>query len=135
MKKFLITVNGQSYEVEVEEVGAQNDTAPVAKPQAAATPAPAPKAAAPAPRPAAAAPKPQAPSAGGAGAIKAPIPGTVLDIKVQQGAKVNAGDILLILEAMKMENEILAPKAGTVSAIYVSKGQSVNSGDAMILVE
>ncbi|MEG0146714.1 MAG: biotin/lipoyl-containing protein, partial [Clostridia bacterium] len=107
MRKFQITVNGQSYEVEVEEVGAG---APVLAPAPVQAPAPrAPQApvAAPAPK-APAAPKAQAPA--GADTIKSPMPGTILSVSVQNGASVKKGDVLLILEAMKMENEIMAPR-------------------------
>ena len=104
MRKFAITVNGQSYEVEVEEIGG------------APTFAAAPVAAAPA----------------GAKPVNAPMPGTVLDVKVTVGQKVKNGDTLLILEAMKMENEIAAPADGTVASINVSKGATVNTGDLMI---
>ena len=93
MKKYNITVNGTSYEVEVEEVGG---AAPVA---AAPAPAAAPAAAAPAPAPAAPAAAPAAPAAG-ASSVDAPMPGTVLEVKVAPGQAVNAGDVLLILEAM-----------------------------------
>ena len=125
MRKFNITVNGVAYEVEVEEVDAQG-AAPAAPTKAAPA---APKAAAPA------APKaaPKAPVAAGA-QVNAPMPGTILDVKVQQGANVKKGDILVILEAMKMENEILAPQDGTVAQVSVTKGASVNSGDVLVVL-
>ncbi|MDR0519651.1 MAG: acetyl-CoA carboxylase biotin carboxyl carrier protein subunit [Clostridiales Family XIII bacterium] len=128
-KKYNITVNGTAYAVEVEEVGGApvvTSAAPVA------APAPAPAAApAPAPAPAPAAAPAGAPSAGAA-VVEAPMPGTILDIKVAPGQSVGAGDTLLILEAMKMENEIVAPQAGTVDAVLVSKGAQVNAGDGLI---
>ena len=124
MRKFNITVNGTTYEVEVEEVAAGESAAPKA-----AAAAPAPKAA-PAAKPAA--PK-AAPVANGA-KVNAPMPGTILDVKVSQGASVKKGDILVILEAMKMENEILAPQDGTVAQVNVSKGASVNSGDVLVVL-
>ena len=114
MKKYNITVNGTTYAVEVEDLGG----APA--PAAAAAPAPAPAA---------------APAAGGAASITAPMPGTVLDVKVSEGQAVNAGDVVLILEAMKMENEISAPSAGTVDKIVAAKGSSVNSGDVLITLK
>ena len=126
MRKFNITVNGVAYEVEVEEVAAGEASAP-----AAAAPKAAPKAAAPAAKPAAA-PK-AAPVANGT-KVNAPMPGTILDVKVAQGQAVKKGDVLLILEAMKMENEILAPQDGTVAQVAVSKGASVNSGDALVVL-
>ena len=126
MRKFNITVNGVAYEVEVEEVAAGEASAPVA-----AAPKAAPKAAAPAAKPAAA-PK-AAPVANGT-KVNAPMPGTILDVKVAQGQAVKKGDVLLILEAMKMENEILAPQDGTVSQVAVSKGASVNSGDPLVVL-
>ena len=131
MRKFNITVNGVSYEVEVEEVGA-GFAAPVAAPApvAAAPVAAAPKAAAPAP---AAAPKAAAPVANGLKVVS-PMPGTILDVKVSQGASVKKGDILMILEAMKMENEIVAPEDGTVAQVNVQKGASVNSGDVLCVL-
>ena len=124
MRKFNITVNGTAYEVEVEEVAAGESAA-----LKAAAAAPAPKAA-PAAKPAA--PK-AAPVANGA-KVNAPMPGTILDVKVSQGASVKKGDILVILEAMKMENEILAPQDGTVAQVNVSKGASVNSGDVLVVL-
>ena len=126
MRKFNITVNGVAYEVEVEEVAAGEASAPVA-----AAPKAAPKAAAPAAKPAAA-PK-AAPVANGT-KVNAPMPGTILDVKVAQGQAVKKGDVLLILEAMKMENEILAPQDGTVAQVAVSKGASVNSGDPLVVL-
>jgi biotin carboxyl carrier protein len=128
-KKYNITVNGTTYAVEVEEVGG----APVvtsAAPAAAAAPAPAAAAPAAAPAPAPAAPAGTA--SAGATVVEAPMPGTILDIKATPGQAVNAGDVLLILEAMKMENEIVAPQAGTVDAILTTKGAQVNAGDGLV---
>ena len=100
MKKYTITVNGTAYEVEVEEAGVVA-SAPKAAPKAAPAAAPAPKAA-PAP-----APKAAAPVAAGATTVSAPMPGKVLSINVKAGDAVKSGDVLLILEAMKMQNEIM----------------------------
>lgn len=132
MKNYTITVNGNAYEVTVEEgfTGAAK-----AAPRAAA-PAPAPRAAAPAPAPAPApkaapAPAPAAtpaPAAAGAVAVSAPMPGKILGIKLQQGAPVKRGQVILILEAMKMENEIVAPQDGTVASINVAVGDMVEPG-------
>lgn len=121
MRKFIINVNGNSYEVEVEEVGGVATSAPVAvSPKAA--PAPAPKAA---PAPAAAPPA-------GATTVSAPMPGSIVSVKVKVGDTVNEGDVLCILEAMKMENEIMAPQAGKVVAINANQGASVNTGDPLV---
>jgi biotin carboxyl carrier protein len=125
-KKYNITVNGSTYEVEVEEVGGApvvTSAAPVAAPAPVPTPAPAP---APASAPAGGAPS------AGATVVEAPMPGTILDVKVSPGQTVAGGDVLLILEAMKMENEIVATQAGTVDAILVSKGTAVNAGDGLV---
>lgn len=132
MRKFVINVNGNQYEVEVEEVGGVSQPVTYAAPVAAAAPAApapaAPKAAAPK-----AAPAPAPVSSGAAGSVKvtAPMPGTILDVKVKPGQAVKKGDVLMILEAMKMENEIVAPQDGTVASVNTSKGSSVNSGDLL----
>lgn len=118
MKNLIVTVNGVAYNVTVEE----GTGAPVT----AAAPAPA---AAPDPAPAAAPAAPAAPAgAAGAVAVNAPMPGNILDVKVKPGDSVKAGDTLLILEAMKMENEISAPQDGTIATIDVRKGDVVDSG-------
>ena len=125
MKAYTITVNGTAYEVEVEEKGG----AVAAAPRAAA---PAPKAAAPAPK---AAPAPAAkPVAAGAATVTAPMPGKVLEVKVKAGDAVKSGQVLLILEAMKMQNEIMAPADGTIADVRVSAGTTVNTGDVMIVM-
>jgi biotin carboxyl carrier protein len=129
MKKYRITVNGQSYDVGVEELGAQATLAVQQGATAIAAPA-----AAPASAPAASPPASPTVSAGVAGAtcVKAPMPGTVMSFKVIQGQAVKRGDVLLILEAMKMENEIVAPTDGTVAAIRIPQGAAVNTGDPLV---
>ncbi len=137
MRTFNITVNGVSYQVEVEEIGgAPVAAAPVvsAAPVApVATPAPVAAPAAPKPAPAPAAPKAAAPVAGGT-KITAPMPGSILDVKVAPGQAVKKNDVLVVLEAMKMENEIVALADGTVAQVLVAKGASVNSGDVMVVM-
>ena len=140
MKYYNITVNGKVYQVAAEEVSAPT-AAPVAAPAPAAAPvAVAAPAAAPAPAveaaPAApAAPKAAAPAPGAAGVMTAPMPGTIANLSVSVGQAVTAGQVVLVLEAMKMENEIFAASTGTVSAIFVNKGDTVNSGDPMIQID
>lgn len=131
MKKFNITVNGKSYEVDVEEIGGSSSPAPVRRqesPVAAAAPSAPSKAPASAPKAA-----PAAVVEGGE-TVNSPMPGTILDIKVNVGDSVANGTVLLILEAMKMENEIMAPVAGKVLSINVTKGASVNSGDVLVVI-
>ncbi len=113
MKKYRVTVNGTAYEIELEELTGA---------------APAPAAAAPAPAPAAAAP------AGGE-QVTSPMPGTILDVKVSQGASVKKGDVLMILEAMKMENEIMCPCDGKVASINAAKGVAVESGTLLCVIQ
>ena len=129
--KYKITLNGRTYEVEVEagkamlldEYEAIAPTAPAAPIAAPAAPADAPVAA------------PAAPAVTGAGdPVNAPMPGTILKINVQNGQAVKEGQVLCVLEAMKMENEIMAPKSGTVTQVLVQKGSSVNTGDALVVI-
>ncbi len=140
MKKFNITVNGKLYAVEVEEVGAGQGsftyqpvqsapqtashtvpTAPAQQPQAALT---------------AEVSKPVKKSEGPVTGelIAAPMPGTILDIKVTEGQTIKAGDVILILEAMKMENEIVAPNDGVVNKIHTTKSSTVSAGDALVTI-
>ena len=116
MRRFNVTVNGVSYDVVVEEVGAEA-AAPIAAPTA-------PKAA---PAPVAAAPKAAPAGNAGAIAVKAPMPGTIMKVNVAPGQAVKKGDVLCVLEAMKMENDISAPQDGTVASVNVQKGASVQS--------
>ena len=127
MKKFNITVNGTAYEVEVEEVKAAGAAPKKAAPAPAAAAAPAP--AAPA------APKKAAQAAGaGEHSIDAPMPGKIVKLVASVGQSVQAGDVLLILEAMKMQNEITADAAGTVKAFNVAAGEAVKNGDSLVIL-
>lgn len=137
--KYQVKVDGKVFEVEVEKVGggyasltpASLTAAPAAPAPQAAAPAPAPAApAAPAPAPAA----PAAAPAGGAGDVVAPMPGTVLKVNVNNGDTVASGDVILILEAMKMENEIVAPCAGTVT-LNVKAGETVDTDAVLASVQ
>lgn len=125
MKKFNVTVNGTAYEVEVNEVKA---AAPAAAPKAAPAAAPAPKAA---PAPAAA---PAAPVPAGAETVKAPMPGKILSVAVSAGQAVKKGETLLILEAMKMQNEIAAPHDTVVAEVRVSANQTVSTGEDLVVL-
>jgi len=125
MKKFNVTVNGTAYEVEVNEVKA---VAPAAAPKAAPAAAPAPKAA---PAPAAA---PAAPVPAGAETVKAPMPGKILSVAVSAGQAVKKGETLLILEAMKMQNEIAAPHDAVVAEVRVSANQTVSTGEDLVVL-
>ena len=149
--KYVVTMNGKKYEVEVERMsafhmltreeiasGVSTPVQPVAAPApkaaaptpAAAAPAPAPKAAA-TPAPAAATPAPAAKAAPGGTSVTSPVPGSVLGVKVNVGDKVSAGQTMFVLEAMKMENEIVAPVDGTVASINVKTGDTVDTDQVM----
>lgn len=130
MKNFNITVNGSSYSVQVEEVGGAVSAAPAPRAAAPVAAAPAP---APAPAPAAAAPVAKAAGAG-EHAINAPMPGKILKVLVKEGQAVKAGENLMMLEAMKMQNEILADADATVKAINVSEGQTVKVGESLVIL-
>lgn len=121
MKNYRITVNGTAYDVAVEELA---EGAVAAAPVVSAPKAAAPKAAAPAPK---------AAPAGGAGSvvIPAPMPGKILSVKASVGAAVKKGDVILLLEAMKMENEVVASEDGTIASINVSAGDMVEAGDTL----
>ncbi len=132
MKKYNVTVNGVTYEVVVEEAGSASS---VPAPTAAPAPAPvaAPAAAQPAVKPAAAAaPAPASSGAEGSIKVSAPMPGTILKMNVKVGDVIKANDLVCILEAMKMENEIFAAEGGTVKSVNTPQGSSVNSGDTII---
>ena len=133
MRKFVINVNGNQYEVEVEEVGGNSTTVQTAP---AAAPVAAPEKGAPTPAPSKPAAAPAAGAAAPAGALKitAPMPGTILELKVKAGDAIKKGDVVAILDAMKMENEIVAPQDGSIASVHVAKGASVNSGDLLISI-
>lgn len=123
MKKYNVTVNGTAYEVTLEAVDASEvkaAPAPAAAPASAAAPAPA---AAPA-----------APVSGGKETVSSPMPGNILAVNVTNGAAVKKGDVLMILEAMKMENEIMSPCDGTVLSVNVTKGASVETGAVLCVI-
>ena len=124
MRKFLINVNGNEYEVEVEEItnGETTSKRPAPQPKPAAQPKPKEE-------------KKEVVVTEDAEVVEAPMPGTILSINVNEGDEVKAGDVLLILEAMKMENEILAPIDGKVTSIGATKGASVNTGDKLVVIE
>ena len=131
--KYKVTLNNRTYEVEVEEGKAMLIDEYEAYAPAAPAPAAAPVAAAPAAAPAApAAPAGAALAAGEV--VKSPMPGNILKINVSQGQKVNEGDVLIVLEAMKMENEIVATKSGTVAQIVTAKGAVVETGAPLVVI-
>ena len=138
--KYVATINGKKYEVEVEKLEAYKslDRNGVAAPAAPVLPASAPvqRPAAPAPAPVAAAPAaapaPAAAAPAGATTVEAPMPGKILNIKVSEGQAVKFGEVVVIMEAMKMETEIVAPADGTVSKILVKAGDSVDTGAALV---
>lgn len=113
MKKYRVNVNGTAYEVEIEEMAGAPVAAPVAAPAAA-----------------------PAPVASGAGEIiNAPMPGNILSVNVAAGDTVKKGQVLMVLEAMKMENEIMAPRDGKVTAVAVAKGTAVESGALLCTIQ
>ena len=112
MRKFIVNVNGTSYEVEVEEISgaeAGNAAKQAAKPTA-----------------------PAAALSGGEKTITAPMPGNIMSVNVKPGDSIKSGQVLLVLEAMKMENEIMAPQDGKVVSVNVQKGSQVNTGDLLV---
>jgi biotin carboxyl carrier protein len=124
VRRFRVTVNGKVYEVEAEELG--EEQAPTTMEPtlggAAARPNQVPERA------------PETPAGAGV-SIEAPLPGSVLDVKVVVGQSVDVGQVLVILEAMKMENEIIAPDAGVVADVRVAKGHSVSAGDVLVVLQ
>ncbi len=123
MRNLKITVNGVSYDVQVEDVAGGAVSAPVAAP-APAAPAPAPKAAAPAAAPAA-----------GSVQVTIPMPGTIVSVNVSAGQSVKKGDVLVVFEAMKMENEIQCPQDGKVASVLCAKGENKESGAVLLTLE
>ena len=131
MRTFQVKVNGVSYQVEVEETAGGFAPAPQAAP---AAPVPVPAAAPAAPAPAAVPAAPVAAPVAGGEKINSPMPGTILDVRVSAGQSVKKGQVLCILEAMKMENEIMAPRDGSVAQVVVSKGAVVDTGAALVVL-
>lgn len=128
--KYLVTLNGKTYEVEVEHGEAMlldeyDAAAPAAPPAAPAAPAPA---------PAAPAPTAPAPAVAGGETVNAPMPGNIVKINVEAGSAVKSGDVLVVLEAMKMENEIMAPRDGTVYQVVTQKGAKVETGAPLVVL-
>ena len=127
MKNYRITVNGNTYDVAVEEIGggaAPAAAAPVMTPAAPAAPA--------TPAPAA---TPAASGSKGSVVVSAPMPGKILGVKTEVGKAVKKGDVLMVLEAMKMENEIVAPQDGTVASVETTVGAQVESGDTLVTLD
>lgn len=122
MKRFNITVNGKAYDVAVEEI--TDGSAPAVVPSAAPAAAPAPVQTA----------APAAPAAGEGTKVTAPMPGNILDVKVNTGDTVTKGQVLMVLEAMKMENDIVAPCDGKVTSVVAKKGDTVNASDTLATI-
>lgn len=125
IRRYRITVNGQVFEVLVEALEAPEEGE--SRPQAPPSPAPARAAEAP--------PKSGPAERPGRVEVTSPLPGAVLEVKVAAGQEVSPGQVLVILEAMKMENEIIAPRAGRVAQVAVAPGQSVSAGDLLVSIE
>lgn len=134
MRKFMINVNGNSYEVEVEEVTG-GTSSPVSTPKAAPVATAQPVASAPKAAPAPKVEKKEVVVSQGQEVIEAPMPGNIWKIVVGEGDQVKSGDVLLILEAMKMENEIVAPRDGIVASINTTMGASVNTGEKLVVLD
>ena len=131
--KYKVTLNGRTYEVEVE-LGKAMCVAEYEAYAPAAAPVTAPVAAPVAAAPVAAAPAAPAMTVSGGESVTAPMPGNILKVAVNPGQSVKEGDLLVVLEAMKMENEIFAPKAGTVAQVLVQKGATVDTGATMVVL-
>ncbi|MCR5203228.1 MAG: biotin/lipoyl-binding protein [Lachnospiraceae bacterium] len=123
MKNYTITVNGNVYDVTVEEGAGGQAAAPAAAPKAAPKAAPA------------SAPAPAASAGAGSVKVNSPMPGKILNVKKSVGDNVSKGDVILVLEAMKMENEIVAPSDGTIASIDVSVGSEVAAGDVLATLD
>lgn len=131
--KYVVTINGKQYDVEVEKVS--GGYKPMSMGAKAAPAAPAPAAPAPAPAaPAPAAPK-AAPVSAGDNTVTSPMPGTILGVKVKEGDAVKAGQLVIILEAMKMENEIVAPADGVVASVAVKEGDTVETDATLVVLK
>ena len=128
MKQYRVTVDGTAF---IVTVAAEGEAAPQIAPAAAPAASPATASVAPIANPAPAAAAPAAPAAGST-VVNCPMPGTVLDIQVSPGDAVKKGQVLLVFEAMKMENEIVSPRDGVIASVLVQKGDAVNSGDALV---
>ena len=130
--KYVVTINGKQYHVEVEKVSGGYKPMSMGAKAAPAAPAPAPAPAAPAPAPAA--PK-AAPVSAGDNTVTSPMPGTILGVKVKEGDAVKAGQLVIILEAMKMENEIVAPADGVVASVAVKEGDTVETDATLVVLK
>ena len=131
--KYTATLNGKQYEVELERIDAYEPMPRYGEaPAAAPAPVAAPAAPAPAPAPAAPAPAPAAAPATGATTVEAPMPGKILNINLSAGQAVKFGETVIVMEAMKMETEIVAPADGTVAQILVKAGDAVDTGAALV---
>ncbi|EFE27836.1 putative glutaconyl-CoA decarboxylase subunit gamma [Filifactor alocis ATCC 35896] len=128
--KYVVTINGKQYDVEVEKVSGGYKPMSMGAKAAPAAPAPA----APAPAPAPAAPK-AAPVSAGDNTVTSPMPGTILGVKVKEGDAVKAGQLVIILEAMKMENEIVAPADGVVASVAVKEGDTVETDATLVVLK